>query len=141
MVQGKRHSADQARSRKGTQFPKILGKVGPGKRRRHSRIASPFFKKIAELEPVDSDCFLFDTTNYYTYMASDTESELAQRGKNKEGKDWLRQIGVALMVSRVGRIPLFFREYEGNRHDSKEFNKILAEMTTRMKEPPEMIGS
>ena len=67
-------------------------------------------------------------------MASDTESELAQRGKNKEGKDWLRQVGVALLVSRVGRLPLFFREYDGNRHDSKEFNKILSEMTSRMKE-------
>ncbi len=98
------------------------------------RIASLFFKKIAEFKKIDSDCFLFDTTNFYTYMASDTESELAQRGKNKEGKDWLRQVGVALLVSRVGRLPLFFREYDGNRHDSKEFNKILSEMTSRMKE-------
>jgi len=99
-----------------------------------TKIASLFFKKIAELEKVGSDCFLFDTTNFYTYMASDTESELAQRGKNKEGKDWLRQVGVALLVSRDGKLPLFFREYEGNRHDSKEFYKILSEMTFRMKE-------
>jgi transposase len=98
------------------------------------RITSLFFKKITALEKVDSDCFLFDTTNFYTYMASDTESELAQRGKNKEGKDWLRQVGVALLVSRDGRLPLFFREYEGNRHDSKEFHKILTEMTSRMVE-------
>jgi transposase len=99
-----------------------------------AKIASLFFKKIAELENVESDCFLFDTTNYYTYMAGDTESELAQRGKNKEGKDWLRQIGVALLVSRNSQLPLFYREYEGNRHDSKEFKKILAEMSARMKE-------
>jgi transposase len=98
------------------------------------KIASLFFKKITELEKCDSGCFLFDTTNFYTYMASDTESELAQRGKNKDGKDWLRQVGVALLVSRDGRLPLFFREYEGNRHDSKEFYKILSEMTSRMKE-------
>jgi transposase len=98
------------------------------------RIASLFFRKIMELEGSGSDCFLFDTTNFYTYMASDTESELAQRGKNKEGKDWLRQVGVALLVSRDGRLPIFYREYEGNRHDSKEFHKILLEMTSRVRE-------
>ena len=97
-------------------------------------IASLFFKKIIAIEKVNADCFLFDTTNYYTYMASDTESELAQRGKNKEGKNWLRQIGVALLVSRDAQLPLFYREYEGNRHDSKQFNKILAEMISRMRQ-------
>jgi len=98
------------------------------------KIASVFFKKIIEIEKTSTDCFLFDTTNYYTYMASDTKSELAQRGKNKEGKDWLRQIGVALLVSRDGQLPLFYREYEGNRHDSRQFNKMLTEMISRMKE-------
>jgi transposase len=98
------------------------------------KIASLFFKKIIEIEKPGADCFLFDTTNYYTYMASDTESKLAQRGKNKEGKNWLRQIGVALLVSRGTQLPLFYREYEGNRHDSKQFNTILTEMISRMKE-------
>ena len=54
-------------------------------------------------------------------MAGQTDSDLAKRGKNKQGKDWLRQVGVALLVSRDGEIPLFYREYEGNRHDSKLF--------------------
>lgn len=99
-----------------------------------AKISSLFFKKVSELEKIGPDCFLFDTTNYYTYMASDTESDLAQRGKNKEGKSWLRQVGVALLVSREGKLPLFYREYEGNRHDSKEFNQILSEMTSRMRE-------
>jgi transposase len=95
-------------------------------------IASRFFQRITQLEKPDSDCFLFDTTNYYTYMASDTESELAQRGKNKEGKDWLRQVGVALLVSRGSRMPLFSREFEGNRHDSKLFGRILKEVFSAM---------
>jgi transposase len=98
------------------------------------KIASLFFKKIIEIEKISADCFLFDTTNYYTYMASDTESELAKRGKNKEGKNWLRQIGVALLVSRDAQLPLFYREYEGNRHDSKQFKKILTEMISPMRE-------
>jgi transposase len=103
-------------------------------------IASRFFERIKQMEKPDSDCFLFDTTNYYTYMASDTESELAQRGKNKEGKDWLRQIGVALLVSRGSQIPLFYREFEGNRHDSKLFNQILGQVLTAMQSSTESKG-
>ncbi|NTV35287.1 MAG: IS1634 family transposase, partial [Deltaproteobacteria bacterium] len=96
------------------------------------KIATAFLERISRLEPPESDCFLFDTTNYYTYMASDTESDLAVRGKNKEGKDWLRQIGVALLVSRNKQLPLFYREYEGNRHDSKVFRQILEEVLSAM---------
>jgi len=96
------------------------------------KIATLFFKRIAQIEKPQSDAFLFDTTNYYTYMASDTESELARRGKNKEGKGWLRQIGVALLVSRGAQVPLFFREYEGNQHDSKLFNQILDQVMSAM---------
>jgi transposase len=97
-------------------------------------IASRFFQKVCRLAQVDADCFLFDTTNYYTYMAGHTPSELAQRGKNKDGKYWLRQVGVALLVARDTQIPLFYREYEGNRHDSKEFQKILGEVTAAMRQ-------
>ena len=50
------------------------------------KIASLFFSRIKDIEKPESGCFLFDTTNYYTYMASDTPSELAKRGKNKEGR-------------------------------------------------------
>jgi transposase len=97
------------------------------------RIASLFFKKIAGLEKPATGCFLFDTTNYYTYMASKTKSDLAVRGKNKEGKDWLRQVGVALLVSRDSEIPLFYQEYEGNRHDSKVFLCLIEEIVSAMR--------
>lgn len=96
-------------------------------------IATEFLRRISLIEPTSSDCFMFDTTNYYTFMASDTPSDLAKRGKNKEGRNWLRQIGVALLVSRDKRIPLFYREYEGNRHDSKLFLKIIDELFETLK--------
>jgi len=97
------------------------------------RIAEKLLNKIAQIQPSTSDCFLFDTTNYYTYIASDTDSELAMRGKNKEGRDWLRQIGLALMVARDTRLPLFYREYEGNRHDAKLFARVLDEVLSTMR--------
>jgi len=88
-------------------------------------IAEKVFSKLTKNREVSSECFLFDTTNYYTYMASNNESNLAKRGKNKEGKNWLRQVGMALLVSRNEQLPLYYSEYEGNRHDSKVFSKVL----------------
>jgi transposase len=71
---------------------------------------------------------LFDTTNYYSYMASETESELFERGYSKAGKHHLRQVGLALLVDTGSRLPLFYREYAGNEHDSQRFNRIIDEM-------------
>ncbi len=103
-------------------------------------IASRFFDKIIRLTQPGSGCVLFDTTNYYTFMASDTDSELAKRGKNKEERDWLRQIGVALLVSRDQQMPLFYKEYEGNRHDSKLFNRIIEQVLCAMEKVPSKSG-
>ncbi|MFN2343951.1 MAG: IS1634 family transposase [Desulfonatronovibrio sp.] len=98
------------------------------------KIASALFKKVSEIEPIDTDCLLFDTTNYFTYLDKKTDSELAMTGKNKEGKNWLRQIGLALLVSRQSEMPLFYREYEGNCHDSKLFNRIISDIYTSLHE-------
>lgn len=87
-----------------------------------------FFQRIWEVEKPDADCLLFDTTNYYTFMASENESELAKRGKNKAGRDNLRQVGLGLLVARNTRLPLYSVVYPGNRHDSKLFNSIMEDM-------------
>jgi len=91
-------------------------------------IAMAFFKRLWEIEAPSSDCLLFDTTNYYTFMASHTQSELAKRGKNKAGRHHLRQIGLGLLVARDSRLPLYYSVYPGNIHDSKEFEIIMDEM-------------
>jgi len=91
-------------------------------------IARQFFERIWQIEAPSADCMLFDTTNYYTYMASQTESELAQRGKNKAGKHHLRQIGLGLLVARDSRLPLYYSVYPGNLHDSNHFATVMDEM-------------
>ena len=96
-------------------------------------IAEIFFKKLSGLESPSSECFLFDTTNYFTFMASDTESELCRRGNNKEGRHWLRQVGVALLVSRDNQLPFFYRAYEGNCHNAKLFGSIVDSVMAGMK--------
>ena len=61
-------------------------------------------------------------------MASQTDSKLAQRGKNKAGKHHLRQIGLGLLVARDSRLPLYYSVYPGNIHDSKHFEAVMDEM-------------
>ena len=92
------------------------------------KIAQTFFKRIWQLESPNADCLLFDTTNYYTFLASDTESDLARRGKSKDGRHHLRQIGLGLLVARDSRLPLYYSVYPGNVHDSKHFEAIMDEM-------------
>ncbi|MEW6052160.1 MAG: IS1634 family transposase [Nitrospirota bacterium] len=92
------------------------------------KIARRFFERIWELESPNADCLLFDTTNYYTFMASDMPSDLAKRGKNKEGRHNLRQIGLGLLVSRDSRLPLYYCAYPGNIHDSMQFETVMDEM-------------
>lgn len=87
-----------------------------------------FFRRIWEVEHPNADCLLFDTTNYYTFMAAENESELAKRGKSKAGRDNLRQVGLGLLVARDTRLPLYSVVYPGNRHDSKVFNSIMGDM-------------
>ena len=91
-------------------------------------ITQSFFQRIWQRESPNADCLLFDTTNYYTFLASDTPSDLARRGKSKDGRHHLRQIGLGLLVARDSRLPLYYSVYPGNVHDSKQFEAIMDEM-------------
>jgi transposase len=92
------------------------------------QITCNFFQRMWQFESPDADCLLFDTTNYYTFMASHTESEIACRGKNKDGRHHLRQIGLGLLVARGSKLPLYYSAYPGNLHDSKHFEAVMDEM-------------
>ncbi len=93
-----------------------------------AEIAQQFFQQIWKAETPNADCLLFDTTNYYTFMASDTDSDIVCRGKNKEGRHNLRQIGLGLLVTRDTRLPLYYCVYPGNLHDSHLFKTVMDEM-------------
>lgn len=80
------------------------------------------------------DLLLFDITNFFTYLASTTPSELAQRGKNKQGRSNLRQWNLALLAARDGQIPLLSRLYPGNVNDQAAFPQSLTEVRKRLEE-------
>jgi len=81
---------------------------------------------------IDPRCLLYDTTNFFTYIDTDTPGELAQRGHNKQKRNDLRQLGLAMLVSRDGPLPLFHALYPGQLHDSREFAAVLQPMLDRL---------
>jgi transposase len=51
--------------------------------------------------------------------------EIAERGKNKQGRSNLRQVSYALFCCTDGHMPLFYDVYEGNRNDTRQFPQVL----------------
>ena len=80
---------------------------------------------------LDLSTVVYDATNFYTWIDTNTPSELAQRGHQKQHRTDLRSIGLALMVTTDFNIPLFHAVYPGNRNDAQEFQSITEELIAR----------
>jgi len=84
---------------------------------------------------IDLTRVLFDGTNFFTFIDTFNErSTLAQRGKSKEGRQALRIVGLALLVSADFHVPLFHRTYPGNQTDAPTFSSLIAELVTRYRQ-------
>lgn len=97
------------------------------------RIVDGFFERVQSLGKSERGHFLFDTTNFYTYVDSQSPSELLRRGRNKAGKHRLRQVGFALITQRETGLPVYYRLYPGNHHDSRFFGEHLEEIIGKLK--------
>jgi transposase len=92
-------------------------------------------QKVLEVYPLTSDTLFFDTTNFFTYIDStNTFCDIAQRGKNKQKRYDLRQVGLALVVTRENFIPLFHHTYQGNMNDTRVFRKVVRKIKQRILE-------
>jgi transposase len=81
---------------------------------------------------IDPRVLLYDTTNFFTFLATTNDrSQLAQRGRSKAKRHDLRQIGLALLVTRDFRIPLLHKTYPGNMVDVSLFEKLSQDMIAR----------
>jgi transposase len=90
-------------------------------------------KTVCELYPASLDRLALDYTNYFTYIAtSNTRAPLAQRGKNKQKRNDLRQFSLAVVTSKELHIPLFSHVYPGNINDRTEFSEYIPLLMDRM---------
>jgi transposase len=61
---------------------------------------------------LSADVVAFDTTNF-THIATTTPGELARRGHAKSKRSDLRVVGLGLLVSETGHVPLLYRAFPG----------------------------
>lgn len=80
---------------------------------------------VARFE-LSTDVLAFDTTNFDTHIATVTPGVLARRGHAKSKRRDLRVVGLGLLVSETGHVPLLYRTYAGNGSDQGVLEACLA---------------
>ena len=90
---------------------------------------------IAKEEDLSPRALLYDCTNYFTYIdtLNDRNTE-ARRGRNKQGRHNLRQLGLAVAVTPDFHIPLFHSLYPGNLNDITQFKDTHLLLTERIQD-------
>lgn len=91
-------------------------------------------RRVYEVFDLDVRHVIYDATNFFTFIDTQTDSVLAQRGHNKAHRDDLRQVSVGLLVSLDFGVPLFHCTYAGNVADSVEFAALLDPMVKRVRQ-------
>ncbi len=98
------------------------------------KIEEELLERIIKIYGLESDTLFFDTTNFFTYIdTTNLRCTIAQRGKNKQKRYDLRQVGLAMVVTREDMIPLFHLTYQGNMNDTKVFRTVIKEIKNRLK--------
>jgi transposase len=84
---------------------------------------------------------VFDATNFFTFLDSfNLRAKLPQRGHSKEGQDKLRLLGLALLVTTDGKVPLLHHTYPGNQHDSVTFQSVAEQLFARCRSLSQEVG-
>jgi transposase len=98
-------------------------------------IEQELVREVVRIEQLHLQALAYDTTNFYTHIAStNLRPKLPQRGKNKQGRHDLRQMGLALVVDQVTQLPLAHVLYAGARSDMKTFAEFLKPVRKRLQE-------
>jgi transposase len=91
-----------------------------------SSIWQGLLKDVVRRERIDLTSICYDGTNFYTFIDTfNSRCCLALRGKNKQGRNNLRQVSYALFCAADGQLPLFYDVYQGNRNDARQFSQVL----------------
>ncbi|MGH9252449.1 MAG: IS1634 family transposase, partial [Acidimicrobiales bacterium] len=88
--------------------------------------------RVVEAFGIDLRGLVLDMTNFATYIDSANDrAPIAQRGHAKQKRTDLRLVGLGLVVSTDGGIPLLSHTYAGDRPDVTQFPGMVAELVER----------
>ncbi len=81
---------------------------------------------------LDTSSVALDMTNFATFIdTGNARAPIAQRGKAKQKRADLRLVGLGLVVTRDGGIPLLSHAYPGNKPDVTQFPQMIAALAAR----------
>jgi transposase len=88
--------------------------------------------QMVEVFDLDLTGLVLDMTNFATFIDSaNTRTQLAQRGHAKQKRFDLRLIGVGLVVTADGGVPVLSHAYQANRPDVTQFSAVIDELVAR----------
>jgi len=92
-------------------------------------------KKMIAKGLLSSKLLFYDLTNFFTYISTTNEnSKLAQRDRNKQKRNDLKQFGLAQVATREFLIPVLSQIYEGNKTDKELFIPSLTKIRKKLSE-------
>jgi transposase len=81
---------------------------------------------------LDCSSVALDMTNFASFIDSaNAKAPIAQRGKAKQKRSDLRLVGLGLVVTRDGGIPLTWHAYPGDRPDVTQFPAMIDQLTSQ----------
>ena len=96
------------------------------------RIETELGRRIVAEFGLDLSGLVLDMTNFATYIdTTNDRAPIAQRGKAKQKRTDLRLVGLALVVTRDGGVPLVSHAYPGDRPDVTQFGTVIDELVAR----------
>ena len=76
-----------------------------------------------------------DMTNFATFIdTGNPRAPIAQRGRAKQKRADLRLVGLALVVTRDGAVPVLSHAYPGNRPDVTQFAAVIDTLVARYRQ-------
>jgi transposase len=85
--------------------------------------------RVVEVSGADCSSVALDMTNFATFIGTANEkAPVAQRGKAKQKRSDLRLVGLGLVVTRDGGIPLTWHAYPGDRPDVTQFATMITQL-------------
>ncbi len=85
--------------------------------------------RIVQASGVDCSSVALDMTNFATFIdTANGKAPVAQRGKAKQKRSDLRLVGLGLVVTRDGGIPLTWHAYPGDRPDVTQFATMIGQL-------------
>jgi transposase len=88
--------------------------------------------RMVEVFDLDLAGLVLDMTNFATFVDSANQrNTIAARGHAKQKRLDLRLVGVGLVVTADGGVPVLSHAYQGNRPDVTQFSAVIDELVVR----------